>query len=608
MIFPELAAPRYEAHNPIATDESESGFSEATTKFYVEQGAAPDTIVEPLYWFDHDSIRRYGEVGCGFGFGLDFAREALGWEVIGYDPSPLAQAGRRALNLPIRLEYLGPDTWCETQPLDVLLASEVIEHIADPHQFLDHISPALAPDGWLVLSTPNAAGVNQAATLGNLLPILTPGYHLVLFTEEGLHRLLEAHGFTQIDIRATSTNLTVLANRRPRSCDLTRTLDRRRYREYLDARLRDLDPNTPVAHGFVGRLIKELTNAGELDGAEAEIVEIGRRYRKSYGIDLDAPETILCKPIETHDFSTFSAALPANLCGLAYRRGFIRLHRDQDPIGALPFFHLGERAGSVLRKALQTIGSDDGETEHLVGLCRLAAHDTIRTIERRYCTLAIQGDYHAAHALDQSRESVTTESIEASGFDAAERARCYLARGLVALNHLADPPRSLKWFQAARATLSQLPVSEQHGEETLACQIETGLLLSMASVEPLEAAQECLRRLECEKPSTRDAKALCREVFQRQIHAGAYAAAALLEEIILADLSAIPQALTPELAFTLGVLSLNHKQEPLRASDWFVQAATLSPTGSPLTDIARGHAAQAEALAEKQRAALDSAR
>ena len=118
-------------------------------------------MVEPLFWFERAGIMHDAEVGCGFGCGLDFAREALGGEVRGFDPSPLARAGRGLLNLPVTSDYLGPETLRGEVPVDVLLASEVIEHVADPRRFLNYITATLAADGWLVISTPNAAGVSR---------------------------------------------------------------------------------------------------------------------------------------------------------------------------------------------------------------------------------------------------------------------------------------------------------------------------------------------------------------------------------------------------------------------------------------------------------------
>mgnify|MGYP001773304024 CR=1 FL=1 len=593
-----------------------SGDAWAGVKFYIEQGAAPDTMVEPLFWVERCGIKRYAEVGCGFGFGLDFAREVMGWEVRGFDPSPLACTGRRFLDLPITTDYLGPATWQGEAPFDMLLASEVIEHVADPHRFLEEIIPALAPSGWLVLSTPNAAGVQKDARLGTLLPILNPGYHLQLFSATGLRRLLETHGFTQIELRASATNLTVLANRCSRPCDLTRTLDREIYREYLKRRLKRLDLNEPLAHGFQGRLIKELTNVGDKAGAASELHALTKRYREIYGIYFDHPETVMVDPILPQGFVQFTAMFPTNLCGLAYRRAFITMHGDQDPAGALPYFELGERAGLALRRALQSIGCDDGETEHLVDLCRLGAleaglrHDpssarhrlaatravfaddgtdrenAIRycdeVIERCFVDFALGGHYEAAQLLDDAR-MVEYEMFQATSL------RSMLARGLLALNYRGDAIRALHWFSLARAVQAQDADVPGGCDEALIRMIETGFRLSQAVVAPADAVCACLEHPTDDSLPESHRLYLAGEVFQRLVHAGEYEAAGQLVPMITHAWDETQETKSASLAFALGILALNHAYNPSGALEWFGQAAALAIPGTPLADEAAAH-------------------
>ncbi|WP_296700913.1 class I SAM-dependent methyltransferase [Thiocapsa sp. UBA6158] len=627
--FPGLTPPAYEEDG--AGEAAGASLSQAAIKFYVEQGAAPDTMVEPLFWFDRTDVKRYAEVGCGFGFGLDFAREALGWEVRGFDPSPLACAGRRLLNLPVTSEYLGPETLRGEPPVDVLLASEVIEHVVDPHRFLDDITPILAPDGWLVISTPNAAGVRPDASPGALLPILTPGYHLVLFSETALHRLLAAHGFTQIDIRASATNLTALACRQSRPCDLSRTLDRALYRDYLKRRLEALNPDEPLAHGFSGRLIKECVNAGDIEAAQAELQGLTETYRRLYGIDLDRPETVLAEPIEIESFGRFAAAIPANLCGLAYRSAFIALRHANDPERALAGFELGERVGVALREALQSIGSDDGETEHLVELCRLGAlESSIRVdpseaprrlktareaflgangggasacrrfetdLERCFVDLAFSGDYTAANALDDARRAQGPDASDALGLAAQDYARSCHARGLLALNDRNDAEAALTWFRAAGEHLHGSTAAGGADQGDLAPAIEIALLSAQAIAEPEAAARACEERLAITHSPDPHVLGLCCEVFQRLVHGGAYAAAATLEPAITGPLIRAPEVLSAELAYVLGILALNHAADPAEAFGWFSRAAQLTSPESPLHDLALSHARRAEAAA-----------
>ena len=78
----------------------------AELKFYVEQGAGLDTLVLPACIAGLRPGRKYLEVGCGFGFGLDFARHAYGMDVRGIDPSAIAGEGSRLLGLDIENRYL----------------------------------------------------------------------------------------------------------------------------------------------------------------------------------------------------------------------------------------------------------------------------------------------------------------------------------------------------------------------------------------------------------------------------------------------------------------------------------------------------------------------
>ena len=48
---------------------------------------------------------------------------------------------------------------------DLITAMEVIEHTADPQQFLSELAKRLAPNGLLMLSTPNATGWSRLITI-----------------------------------------------------------------------------------------------------------------------------------------------------------------------------------------------------------------------------------------------------------------------------------------------------------------------------------------------------------------------------------------------------------------------------------------------------------
>lgn len=77
-------------------------------------------------------------------------------------------------------------------PADLVVAGEVIEHLDDPGSFLDGLHALVAPGGMLVVTTPNASGlVNAAALLGNF-EVQHPD-HVVMYTCQTLDAMLTRH-------------------------------------------------------------------------------------------------------------------------------------------------------------------------------------------------------------------------------------------------------------------------------------------------------------------------------------------------------------------------------------------------------------------------------
>ena len=62
---------------------------------------------------------------------------------------------------------------------DLVTCMEVIEHVADPAAFVTALAERLAPDGLLILSTPNATGWSKLMmiTLGEGLGRIPKGTH-----------------------------------------------------------------------------------------------------------------------------------------------------------------------------------------------------------------------------------------------------------------------------------------------------------------------------------------------------------------------------------------------------------------------------------------------
>ena len=139
----------------------------AATSYFVQQGAAVSVFADILATIRKPPGATYVEIGCGFGFGLDIAARAMGWRARGMDPAKLAEAGRALLGVDITRAYFDPATVPDAS-CDIVMATEVLEHLPDPVGFLREIRRGLKPDGVIVLTTPDVAAVRAPITKGAL--------------------------------------------------------------------------------------------------------------------------------------------------------------------------------------------------------------------------------------------------------------------------------------------------------------------------------------------------------------------------------------------------------------------------------------------------------
>jgi 2-polyprenyl-6-hydroxyphenyl methylase/3-demethylubiquinone-9 3-methyltransferase len=97
------------------------------------------------------------DVGCGAGL-LAEPLARLGGRVTGIDASPevIAVAQEHARAMALEIAYRAGDVQELEGQFDLVTAMEVIEHVAEPSAFLKALTKRLAPDGLLILSTPNA--------------------------------------------------------------------------------------------------------------------------------------------------------------------------------------------------------------------------------------------------------------------------------------------------------------------------------------------------------------------------------------------------------------------------------------------------------------------
>ena len=120
------------------------------------------------------------DVGCGAGLLAEPLRR-LGARVTGIDASPelIRVAKDHAVASGLEIDYRSGEVGELEGQFDLITCMEVIEHVADPSTFIASLARLLAPDGLLILSTPNATGWSKLLmiTIGEGLGRIPRGTH-----------------------------------------------------------------------------------------------------------------------------------------------------------------------------------------------------------------------------------------------------------------------------------------------------------------------------------------------------------------------------------------------------------------------------------------------
>ncbi|MET4805208.1 SAM-dependent methyltransferase [Limibacillus sp. MBR-115] len=358
--FPDGCAGDYEA------EWVSPSFQAFRERRYIEVGAALDVILQPLYRVAHTAVGRYLEVGAGYGFSVDFARAQLGWDAYGIDPAPEAKRGAEALGWRLLPAYLGPDLELPGGCFDLVLASEVIEHLADPHRFLEDIKPAVASNGVLIITTPDAGAVTPDAAHPDLTGLLAPGWHLVLFNQDSLTDLLAEHGFEHREVHRDGQSLIAVASMTKQDQPPAGGLDRHAYQAYLDRRRVDLKDHASLSVSLNYRLYKDLVNQGRFDEAGTILVDLNDAFRRHFSIDFDIPDSVEPAYPSPTDNAALSRLSPMNLPGAAYFRGIHAFLGERDNAAALAYYRLAVRGFVQLHRLFDSAALPDAEAGQLL--------------------------------------------------------------------------------------------------------------------------------------------------------------------------------------------------------------------------------------------------
>ncbi len=172
--------------------------------------------------------KRVLDVGCSSGY---LARPLVerGCTVVGVEQDDTAAEGAREVCVAVLVgDVEAMELPFEPGSFDVVLCGDLIEHLRDPERFFERVRPVLAPEGRLVLSTPNVA--NWAIRVGLLAGRwrytdrgILDRTHTRLFTRRTLVEALEGSGYRVVVLDFTTRSRS--SGRRRSNGSLTRLVD-----------------------------------------------------------------------------------------------------------------------------------------------------------------------------------------------------------------------------------------------------------------------------------------------------------------------------------------------------------------------------------------------
>lgn len=143
------------------------------------------------------------DIGCGAGSLLQAARRA-GWEAEGIEISEPAADHVRSQGFEVFQGDLSTAPYPDNH-FDVVTASELIEHVADPLTILEQTERILRPGGLFWATTPNALSFSSRM-LGVRWSTVCPPEHLQLFSTSGVRKLIERAGFQRVQVKSRGCN------------------------------------------------------------------------------------------------------------------------------------------------------------------------------------------------------------------------------------------------------------------------------------------------------------------------------------------------------------------------------------------------------------------
>jgi 2-polyprenyl-3-methyl-5-hydroxy-6-metoxy-1,4-benzoquinol methylase len=185
-----MAAPTYTEFEWHAESASNGDSGEKLTSVFVE-------LVKKL-----EGVRSICDLGCGNGHITGRLAET-GFQVTGVDASPSGIAIARRAYPKVEFVEALIDRELRVRQYDLVLSSDVIEHMYRPSDLLEAARALLKPGGQILLGTPYHGYLKNLvlAATGKMdahFSALHDGGHIKFFSVKTLSRLIREHGFEDL--------------------------------------------------------------------------------------------------------------------------------------------------------------------------------------------------------------------------------------------------------------------------------------------------------------------------------------------------------------------------------------------------------------------------
>ena len=185
-----MAAPTYTEFEWHAEGAGNGESGEKLTRVFVD-------LVKKL-----DGVRSICDLGCGNGH-ISGRLAALGYDVTGVDASASGIEIARRAYPDVEFVHSLIDHDLNLKQFDLVISSDVIEHLYRPSDLLEAAVSLLKPGGQILLGTPYHGYLKNlvlAATgkMDTHFSVLHDGGHIKFFSVNTLSKLMRAHGFEDL--------------------------------------------------------------------------------------------------------------------------------------------------------------------------------------------------------------------------------------------------------------------------------------------------------------------------------------------------------------------------------------------------------------------------